>query len=57
MPVLDPKPVGKDCDDDHYGKLIHRQHKNDNDTPPAFLYISIGSAVVVQQEDSGPMGQ
>ena len=54
MPVLDHKPVGQDHDDDHYGKLIDRQHKNDNDTPPVFPYIPIGSAVVVQWEYGGP---
>ena len=54
MPVLDCKPVGQDCDDDHYSKLIDRQHKNDNDTPPVFPYIPIGSAVAVQQEDGRP---
>ena len=48
MLVLDCKPIGQDCDDDHYGKLIDRQHKNDNDTPPVFPYIPIGSAVMVQ---------
>ena len=29
-------PLGQDHDDDHYGKLIDSQHKNDNDTPPVF---------------------
>ena len=48
MPVLDCKPIMQDHDDDHYGKLIKRQHKNDNDTPPVFSYIPTGSAVVVQ---------
>ena len=48
MPVLDHKPIWQDHDDDHYGKLIDRQHKNDNDTPSVFSYIPIGSAVVVQ---------
>ena len=48
MPVLDCKPIGQDHDDDHYGKLMDRQHKNDNDTPPVFPYIHRGSAVVVQ---------
>ena len=48
MPVLDPKPSRQDCDDNHYGKLMDRQHKNDNDTPPVFPYTPIGSAVVVQ---------
>ena len=54
MPVLDCKPIGQDYDDDHYVKLMDRQHKNDNDTPPAFPYIPTGSAVVVQQEDGRP---
>ena len=54
MPVLDHKPIRQDYDDDHYGKLMDRQHKNDNDTPPVFSYITIGSAVVVQQEDIRP---
>ena len=51
MLVLDCKPIGQDHDDDNYDKLMDRQHKNDNDTPPVFSYIQIGSAVVVQQED------
>ena len=51
MPVLDCKPIGHDHDDDHYGMLIDRQDKNNNDTPPVFSYIPIGSAVVVQRED------
>ena len=51
MPVLDHKPIEQDHDDDHYGKLMDRQHKKTNDTPPVFSYIPIGSAVVVQQED------
>ena len=37
IPVLDCKPIGQDHDDDHYGKLMDRQHKNDHDTPPVFL--------------------
>ena len=48
MPILDCKPIWWDQDDDHYGKLMDRQHKNDNDTPPVFPYIPTGSAVVVQ---------
>ena len=54
MPVLDHKPIGQDHDDDHYGKLMDRQHKNDNDTPPVFFYIPTGSAVVVPWEDGRP---
>ena len=54
MLVLDCKPVGQDCDDDHHSKLVDRQYKNDNDTSPVFLYIPIRSAVAVQQEDGGP---
>ena len=48
MLVLDQKPIGQDCNEDRYGKLMDRQHKNDNDTPPVFSYIPVGSAVVVQ---------
>ena len=51
MPVLDCKPIRQDHDGNHYGKLMDRQHTNDNDTPPVFSYIPIGSAVVIQQED------
>ena len=47
MPILDHKPIGQDQDDDHYGKLMERQHKNDNDTPSVFPYIPTGSAVAV----------
>ena len=54
MLVLDQKLIGQDCDDDHYSKLMDRQHKNDNDTPPVLSHIPIGSAVAVQQEDSRP---
>ena len=53
MPVLDCKPSGQDCDDDHHTKLVDRQGKNDNDTS-VFSNIPIGSAVAVQCEDSGP---
>ena len=48
MPVLDCKPIWQDHDDNHYSKIMDRQHKNDNDTPPVFSYIPIGSAVAVQ---------
>ena len=37
MPVLDHKPIGQDHDDEHYGKLMDKQHKNDNDTHQCFL--------------------
>ena len=53
MPVIDCKPLIKDCDDDHYNKLIDRQQKSTNDASAIFACIPIGSAVVVQQEDSG----
>ena len=49
MPVLDCKPIGQDHDDNHYGKLMDRQHKSDNDTPPVLSYIPTGSAVAVQR--------
>ena len=54
MPVVDCKPIGQDCDDDHHSKLVDRQGKNDNDTSPVFSNIPIGSAVAVQCEDGGP---
>ena len=52
MPVLDRKPVGEDYDDEHHSKLLDRQHKNNNYASSIFACIPIGSAVVVQQEDS-----
>ena len=54
MPVMDCKPLIKDCDDDHHTKLVERQQKNTNDASAIFLCIPIGSAVEVQQEDSRP---
>ena len=54
MPVVDCKPIGQDCDDNHHSKLVDRQGKNDNDTSPVFSNIPIGSVVVVQHEDIGP---
>ena len=51
MPVIDQKPLIKDCDDNHHNKLIERQLKNTNDASSIFLRIPIGSAVAVQQED------
>ena len=54
MPVIDSKPLFEDCDDDHHAKIIKIQLKNNNDTAVTFSCIPIGSAVVVQPEDSGP---
>ena len=54
MPVLDHKPIGQDCDDDHHRKLLDRQHRNNNDAFPIFASVPIRSAVVVQKEDGGP---
>ena len=54
MPVIDHKPLIKDCDDDHHKRLIERQQKNTNDASSIFPCIPIGSAVAVQQEDSRP---
>ena len=51
IPVLDHKPIGQDCDDDHCNKLVDRQQKSNNDASPVFASIPIGSAVAVQQED------
>ena len=54
MPVLDRKPVGQECDDEHHSKLVDRQNKDNNDTSPVFASLPIGSAVAVQCEDGGP---
>ena len=54
MPVVDYKPIGQDCDDDHHSKLVDRQGKYDNDTSQVFSNIPIGSVVAVQCEDSRP---
>ena len=54
MPILDCKPLVKDCDDNCHAKLIERQQKNKNDASAIFPCIPMGSAVVVQQEDGGP---
>ena len=50
MPVIDRKAIGRDNDDEHHSKLIHRQHKNgtNNDASPVFASIPIGSTVAVQ---------
>ena len=48
MPILDCKPLVKDCDDHHHTKLTERQQKNNNDTSAVFPCIPIGSAVAVQ---------
>ena len=45
--VLDRKPIGGDCDDEHHSRFIDRQHKNNNDASPIFDSIPIGSAVSV----------
>ena len=54
MPVLDHRPIQQDCDDEHHSKLLDRQHRNGNDASPVFTSLPIGSAVVVQCEDSRP---
>ena len=54
MSVIDHKPIGQDCDNDHHSKLLDRQHENNNDASPVFASIPIGSHVVVQWEDGGP---
>ena len=53
MPVIDCKPLIRDCDDDHHNKLVERQQKNTNGASSIFLCIPIGSAIAVQQEDGG----
>ena len=57
IPVLDYKPIWKDCDDEHHSKLVDRQHRNNNDASPVFASLPIWSAIVVQREDSGPWTQ
>ena len=56
IPIINRKPIGRDSDNEHHSKLVHRQHKNvtSNDASPVFASIPIGSTVAVQQEDSGP---
>ena len=54
MPVLDHKPIGQDCDDDHHNKQVDRQQRNNYDASPVFEYIPIGSPVAVQQRDGRP---
>ena len=48
MPIIDCKPLIKDCDDDHHKKPIDRQQKSTNDSSAIFPCIPIGSAVAVQ---------
>ena len=48
MPVIDCKPLIKDCDDNHHNKLVNRQQRSTNDASAIFPCIPIGSAVVVQ---------
>ena len=54
MPVIDCKPLIKDCDDDHHNKLVDRQQISTNDASAIFPCIPIGSVVAVQQEDGTP---
>ena len=55
MPVINRPPVGIDNDDKHHKVIIKRQTKMTKiKTLPKFLYLLIGSTVVVQWEDWGP---
>ena len=54
MPVLDCRPLIKDCNDDHPNMLMDRQQKSTNDASAIFPSIPIGSAVAVQSEDGRP---
>ena len=54
MPVLDCKPLIKDCDDSYHNKLVERQQKSINDASAIFPCIPIGSAVAVQHDDGRP---
>ena len=55
MPLMDRKPINIDNDDEHHKNLMHRQGKNDwnNDTSKIFMFIPIGSTLVVQWGDGG----
>ena len=46
-----------DNDDEQYGSLVNRQTKNYKkyDTARNYASFSIGSTVVVQQKDGGPL--
>ena len=48
MPVIDCKPLVKECDDNHHNKLVDRQQRSTHDASAIFPCIPIGSAVVVQ---------
>ena len=56
MPIMNRLPINLDNDDEHYEALINRQTKNDKKYDPARIFdlFSIGSTVMVQQEDGGP---
>ena len=44
MPVLDHRPIGQDCDDEHHRKLLDRQHRNGNDASQVFASLPIQSS-------------
>ena len=57
MPVINRLPINLDNDDEHYEALVNRETKNKNDkkydTVRNYVSFSIGSTLVVQQEDGG----
>ena len=55
MPIMNRLPINSDNDDEHYEAVVNRQTKIDKtyDTARNYASFSIGSTVVVQQEDGG----
>ena len=55
MPIINGPPVGIDNDDEHHEVIIKRQMKEDKNkyTPNNYVFISIGSPVVVLWDDGG----
>ena len=50
MPVIDRKPIGRDNDNKHHSKFVHRQYKNNTNNPalPILASILIGLTVAVK---------
>ena len=54
MPAIPRLPIGIDNDDEHHKVIIKRQAKNkDKDTSKNFVYLPLGSTLVVQCKDGG----
>ena len=56
MPIINRPLVGIGNDEEHHKVMIIRQTKKDKDKDSSknFVFIPIGSTVMVQQEDGGP---